>query len=379
MYTVILYRNGNGEGQGKRKLNIDKFRFLFAGMEQDNMLALYKLNTDLELEPLLKHILEHIIQKVDIMVGTHRIWRLIIFDGEEKLNVSQDAVRTVNDKLQYIMNYYTQSPMQNSPLVCRCYPDEVWYIGWMEKSDLIGVNELVVNKLGDPSVVNLRAFSMVADVDSQMGRRFSEFRACYSLLALAINQFPAGFLSSRYLYFIELEIDKKLFGAYVNLQYENISKIEGLLEREILKQQKQRKEGVPCPEYNPEKVEMPPHGKPPDIKKLKQRIKWKDTETNTEYALSRNFVEIRGWMYYPRGVMSGTVDKLSETLDDENMSKAFLDIPGKDRLEREKWAALEEFSIQSNMNCAGGRSVLKRDAERGFRSGSRFCHMLFCL
>ena len=173
--------------------------------------------------------------------------------------------------------------------------------------------------------------------------------ACYDLLTLAINQFPAGFLSSCYLYFIESEIDRKLFGEYVNLQYENILQIEGLLEAEIMKQQKQHKEGVPCPDYYPANVEMPMRGVPPDIKKLKQRIKWRDSEANIEYALNRNSVEIRGWMYYPRGVMSGKVDKLSEALDGENMSKAFLDIPGKDKLEREKWAALEELSIQNRV------------------------------
>lgn len=343
MYTVILYRNGNAEGQGEGKLNIDKFRFLFAGMEQEDRLALYKLNVDINLE------LEHIIQKIDIMVGTHRVWKLMIFDGEEKLEISQGVVRKVNDKLHCLIKYYAQSVTQDNTLVCRCYPDEIWYIGWMEKRDIIGMNELVTNKLGDPSVANLRIFSMIAEIDSQMGRRFSEFMACYDLLTLAINQFPAGFLSSCYLYFIELEIDRKLFGEYVNLQYENILQIEGLLEAEIMKQQKQRKEGVPCPEYYPANVEMPMQDVPPDIKKLKQRIKWRDSEANIEYALNRNSVEIRGWMYYPRGVMSGKVDKLSEALDGENMSRAFLDIPGKDKLEREKWAALEELSIQNRV------------------------------
>jgi len=354
MYTVILYRNGNAEGQGEGKLNIDKFRFLFAGMEQEDRLALYKLDADIKLNADMKSDAgllewEHIIQKIDILAGTHRVWRLMIFDGEEKLKISQGAVREVNEILHRILTYYAQSAVQDKNWVCRCYPDEIWYAGWVEKKELSGVNELVANRLGDPSVVNLWAFSMIADTDSQMGRRFSEFMACYCLLTLAVNQFPPGYLSSAFLYFIELEIDWKLFGEYVNLQYENILKIEGLLEAEIMKQQKQRREGVPCPEYYPANVEMPAQGKPPDIDKLKRRIKWRNSEADTEYALNQNSVEIRGWMYYPRGVMSGKVDKLSEALDGENMSGAFLDIPGKDRLEREKWAALEELSIQNRV------------------------------
>ena len=158
------------------------------------------MNADINLE------LEHIIQKIDIMVGTHRVWRLMIFDGEEKLEISQGVVRKINDKLHCLIKYYAQSVTQEHTLVCRCYPDEIWYIGWMEKRDIIGLNGLVTNRLGDPSVVNFRVFSMIAEVGSQMGRRFSEFMACYDLLTLAINQFPAGFLSSCYLYFIESEI-----------------------------------------------------------------------------------------------------------------------------------------------------------------------------
>lgn len=346
MYTVILYRNGNVEGQDGRKLNIDKFRFLFAGMEQDDRLALYKLDAGSNLK------VEHIVQKIDMMVGTHRGWRLMIFDGEAKLEISQGGVKKVNEELQCIIEYYGQSDAQKDTLVCRCFPDEIWYIGWMEKRDIAQLDDLVSNQLGKSSVVNprpLRAFSIIADVESQMGKRFSEFMACYGLLTLAINQFPAGFLSSAFLYFIESEIDWKLFGEYVNLQQENILKIEGLLEAEIMKQQKQRKDGVPCPEYFLENVEMPAQSEPPDIKKLKQRIKWRDSKADIEYALNRNSVEIRGWMYYPRGVMSGKVDKLSEALDSENMSRAFLNIQGKDRLEREKRAALEELSIQNRV------------------------------
>lgn len=315
-------------------------------MEQDDRLALYKLDAGTNLK------VEHIVQKIDMMVGTHRVWRLMIFDGEEKLQISQGTVGEVDDELYRIIEYYEQSAVQNNTLVCRCYPDEIWYIGWMEKRDIVELNDLVANQLEGSSVVSsrpLRAFSMIADVESQMGRRFSEFMACYGLLTLAINQFPAGFLSSAFLYFIEPEIDWKLFGEYVNLQHENILRIEGLLEAEIMKQQKQRKDGVPCPEYFPENVEMPAQGEPPDIKKLKQRIKWRDSKADIEYALNRNSVEIRGWMYYPRGVMSGKVDKLSEALDGENMSRAFLNIQGKDRLEREKRAALEELSIQNRV------------------------------
>ncbi len=342
MYTVVLYRKANDQGHEDRGLSIERFRFIFASMEQEDRLVFYEWNDDADIL--------NVIRKIDTMLGSHRAWRLLVFQGAEKLNISGHAVREVDEGLQKVLWYYARSVFSQVPERCKYYPEEIWHVGWVEKTDMMQCNEMIHNRLAEPSVGNLRVFGIVANLESRMEQRYSEFMACCSLLILAINQFPVGFLSSRYLYFIQLEYERKRFAEYANAQYETILEIKRRIDLEKQKQQKMRTEGVSCPEYVPVELEETGRGRLPDIGNMKKRIRWRRPLANIEHALNRNAYEIRGWMNFPRGIMSGKVDKLSEELDAKDMAGGFLSISGRERLMRETRSALERLSIQHKVS-----------------------------
>jgi len=307
-------------------------------MEQDDKLVFYELGDNIKPQD--------VIRSIDNMLTTHRVWRLVVFQEADKMEIIDCSLSSVENTLQDLLWYYTKSVRGTISQRCKYYPEEVWYVGWMEKQDIVGINDLVFNRLGDPSVCNLQVFGVPVNIDSRMEQRYSEFMICCILLILAINQFPIGFLSSRYLYFVQIEYDRKRFVKYVNTQYEIIQEIERELDAEKQKLQKQRTEGVLCPKYVPVVRDKTKRNKMPDIKEMKKRIRWGNSEADTERALNQNAFEIRGWMHYPRGVMSGVVDRLSDKLDEEDMAEGFLSIEGRDRLKRETRSALEKISIQ---------------------------------
>lgn len=307
-------------------------------MEQDGKVGVYEIEDDTEEKD--------IIQKVNLMTESHNIWRLLIFEGDKKVQSEKNLVIQPDAKWEKLLQYYAQSGGTGIQAKCRCYPEDIWYLGWMEKQDIIGVGCNISNGLSGGLARNVYSFCMIAAMDSEITQRYSEFVACCNLLILAINQFPVGFLSPLYLYFVEAEIDRKKFAEYVNRQYGDIVEIEKLFTLESQRLQEQRQKGVPCPKYP--KIAIGEFGQeePPEIDKLKQRITWRKSEGSIEYALNQNSYEIRKWMHYPRGVMSGAVDKLEEELDKEQLAGEFLSTAGKDLLERQLENVLEKLSIE---------------------------------
>lgn len=358
MYTVILYRKGNVEEQGNRKLTIERFRFVFAAMEQEDRLVFCEWGIETNISD--------VIRKVDNFLGSHRVWRLLVFQGAQKMELSDHAVSSVDYEIQKLLRFYAKSALSGIKERCKYYPEEVWYAGWMEKTDMLQLNEMVLNGLVDPSVSNLRVFGIVASLESRMEQRYSEFMICCSLLILAVNQFPIGFLSSRYMYFIQLEYERRQFAEYVNAQYEDMLELKRRIDLEKQRLQKAHTGGIPCPEYIPVELEKSKRGKVPDIGDMKERIQRKGTVANVEHALNRNGDEIRGWMNYPRGIMSGKVDKLSEELDVKDMAEGFLSISGREGLKRETRSALEKLSIQRkvSVDMRGFEYGLRRREER---------------
>lgn len=281
-----------------------------------------------------------IIRKVNLMTEGHKVWRLLFFEGTDKIRRS---CFTTPGKYRNLLEYYTGSGRTGIHAKCRCYPEEVMYLGWSEKQDIIGLNRGVFKRPPAGPACNIYSFCMTALMDSEISERYSEFMACCNLLILAINQFPVGFLSSAYLYYVEAEVDRKKFAEYVNRQYNNIVEIEKLFTLESQRLQQQRKKGVPCPKYPGVPMDELAQEESPKVSELKRQIVWKESLGSIEYALNQNSYKIRKWMHYPRGVMSGVVDRIEEKLDKELLAGEFLSIAGRDLLERQLENALENL------------------------------------
>lgn len=304
-------------------------------MEQDGKLGFYEIDDNTAESD--------IIQKVNTMTEGHNVWRLLIFEGANKIQRQDNA--KISDGCVTLLRYYAQNNSPCIPVKCRCYPEDIWYLEWVDKQDIIRLEYKVFKGLPTDLVYKVYSFCMIASLDSENARRYSEFMACCDLLILALNHFPIGFLSPLCLYFVETEIDRKIFAEYVNRQYGNIIEIEKLLALESQRLQEQRQKGIPCPQYPKIAIGELKQEDPPELDRLKQRIVWQKTEGNIEYALNQNAYEIRKWMHYPRGVMSGVVDRLEEELDKEQLAGGFLSVAGKDMLKRQLENALEKLSI----------------------------------
>lgn len=304
-------------------------------MEQDGKLGLCEITEKTDEKD--------IIRKVNLMTEGHIAWRLLFFEGTDRM---QRPCPPTSGKCMRLLEYYAGNGRTGIQVKCRCYPEEVWYLGWQEKQDIIGSGSRALKVPAAGLAGNIYSFCMIASMDSEIAQRYSEFMACCNLLILAINQFPAGFLSPFRLYYVEAEVDRKKFAEYVNRQYGDIVEIEKLFTLESQRLQEQRQKGVPCPGCPKVVIEELGQDEPPQVGELKRRITWEKSEGNIEYALSQNAYEIRKWMHYPRGVMSGVVDRLEEELDKEQMAGGFLSIAGRDLLERQLENAMEKLSIE---------------------------------
>lgn len=167
-------------------------------MEQDGKLGLYEITDKMDEK--------EIIRKIDLLTEGHNVWRLLFFEGTRKM---QQLCPMISGKYMNLLEYYAGSSRTNIRLKCRCYPEEVWYLGWLEKQDLIGSGCRESNRRQHELVSKVYYFCMIAAMESKTTQRYSEFMACCNLLILAINQFPAGFLSPHSLYYIEAEVDRK--------------------------------------------------------------------------------------------------------------------------------------------------------------------------
>ncbi len=425
MYTVILYRNGNdvtakvdkeqGEDtQDTRNLiDLDKYRFLFASMEQDDKLALYKetsnnLGEDQEKleedeDQLDESAKEHefadkpadnkeinneqeeskeenqqttkdndrisskikdLIHKIDLIVGTHYIWKLLIFDGRKGLSVNGDKLQMEELEFWQLIKFYLKGYKGVNEECCESYPEEIWYMGWMEKAHI--PQQPIKIEMPALETHKLSVFCVPVDIDSKMDRRYSALMISCGLLILAINQFPIGFLRHKHLYFVNLEIDRRRFVEYICSMDRILKEIRTLQKREQMNLQERRKQNFSYPDRISISSTLPKHEAPPNIEELKKRIKREQSPGNIEYALSKNAYEIRSWMYYPKGIMSDTVNQISEELDKEQQEKeslvgGFFSAEGKDKLEREKRTSLEKLSIKKKI------LVDQKDFEYGFR------------
>ncbi len=335
-------------------------------MEQDGKLGFIEVTDETEEK--------EIIQRVNLITEGYNVWRLLLFDGSDKIrrpapkasendgtdesqqsaskasendgtDESQQSASMVSEKCMRLLEYYAGGNGTDIQAKCRCCPEEIWYLGWLERQDIIGRDFNASQGLSENLAGKVYFFCMIASMKSEIARRYAEFMACCNLLILAINQFPVGFLSPLCLYFVEAEVDRNKFAEYVNRQYGDIAEIEKNFTLESQRLQEQRQKGVSCPRYSNVAIEELEQEEPPEIDKLKQRITWNKSEGNIEYALNQNSYEIRKWMHYPRGVISGVVDKLEEELDKEQMAGSFLSIAGKDLLKRQLENALEKLSI----------------------------------
>lgn len=282
-----------------------------------------------------------IVRKVNLMTEGHKIWRLLFFDGTNKM---QPPCFFTQGMITKLINYYNGRITTGIPVKCGCYPEEIFYLGWSEKQDITGINRSEFVRLPSGPACEIYSFCMIASVDSEISQRQSEFMTCCNLLILSINQFPVGFLSSKYLYYVEAEIDRKKFAEYVNRQYSDIVEIEKYFTLESQRMQEQRKKGVPCPEFHGVPMDELTREDSPDVSILKSKIIWKESPGVIDYVLNQNSYEIRKWMHYPRGVMSGVVDSMEEKLDREKLAEGFLSIAGKDLLERQLENALQSLS-----------------------------------
>lgn len=429
MYTVILYRNGNDVTAKVDKeqredipntgnlIDLDKYRFLFASMEQDDKLVLYKEKNDnlgekqecadkleeneeqidkstkeqestdkssdkekikgeqeksgkeheqiIENKESISKKIKDLIHKIDLIVGTHYIWKLLIFDGREGLSVDGDKLQMEELEFWQLIKFYLKGYKGADEECCESYPEEIWYMGWMEKEHIpqkpikIEIPALEIHKLS--------VFCIPVDIDSKMDRRYSALMISCGLLILAINQFPIGFLRHKHLYFVNLEIDRKKFVEYVCFIHKILDEIKVLQKREQMNLQECRKQNFSYPDRTLKSISstLPKHEEPPNIEKLKKRITRQQSPGNVEYALGKNAYEIRSWMYYPKGIMSDTVNRISEELDKEQRKDllvgGFLSAEGKDKLEREKRASLEKFSVKKKI------LIDQKDFEYGFR------------
>ncbi len=430
MYTVILYRNGSDATakvdkeqrediqDTRRLIDLDKYRFLFASMEQDDRLMLYKEKNDNlrevkefvdKLEESEEQIdgsareqeftdrpaddkevndeqkgngkeneqttkdkeqispkIKELIHKIDLIVGTHYIWRLLIFDGREGLSFDGDKLQMEELEFWQLIKFYLKGYKGADEECCESYPEEIWYMGWMEKEYI--PRQPVKIEMSALQMHKLSVFCMPIDIDSKMDRRYSALMISCGLLILAINQLPIGFLHHKHLYFVNLEIDRKKFVEYICSMDKSLKEIKTLQKREQMNLQERRRQSFSYPDRTLKSIgsTLPRHEAPPNIEEFKKRIKGRQSPGNIEYALSKNAYEIRSRMYYPKGIMSDTVNRISEELDKEQQEKeslvgGFLSADGKDKLEREKRTSLEKLSARKKI------LIDQKDFEYGFR------------
>lgn len=329
-------------------------------MELAGRLGFYEVNDEINEK--------EIIREVNLMTEGHKVWRLLLFIGT---NIGKFSCYSRLGEYADLLRYYTGSGIGIS-VKCRCYPEEIFCLGWAEERDVIGTNRSVFRRPQWGNVCNVYSFCMIASVESEISHRQSEFMACCNLLILAINQFPVGFLSPACLYYVETEIDRKKFAEYVNRQYSDIVEIERLFTLESQRLQEQRQKGVPCPGYPGVPMDELAQEEAVDVSKLKRKIAWKESPGVIEYELNQNSYKIRKWMHFPRGVMSGVVDKMEEQLDKEQLTGGFLSIAGRDLLDRQLENALESLSGErKKAKWQGNFEYELREREKGIRKTIR--------
>lgn len=356
-----MYRNENGQEENGKKLNIGRFRFIFYSMKLAGKIDYFEIGDKMDDT--------EIVRKVNLMTEGHKVWRLLVFAGTNKMFQSYISV---SGKYTNLLNYYTGNSRAGIQVKCRCYPEEILYLGWTEKQDIVGKGHSEFGKALTGPACSVYYFCMIASVDSEINQRQSEFMACCNLLILALNQFPVGFLSPMYLYYVEAEIDRKKFAEYVNRQYSDIVEIEELFTLESQRLQEQRKKGMPCPEYPGVPMDQLAQEETPNVSELMQKLAWNDSVGAIEYELSQNSYKIRKWMHYPRGVMSGVVDSMEDKLDKEQLAGGFLTIAGRDLLDRQLENALESLSGErKKANWQEGFEYELRIRENGIRKRNR--------
>lgn len=345
MYTVILYRNA-------AVIGIEKYRFLFSDMVRNDQLMLCPIKG--------WENIEEVVVSVNHALGQHYMWRLLI--AGEKIAIPEKGEKIDFDKLKIrrIIKFYAGLPEGDEKAECKSYPEEIWYVGWTEYLQEMEIQERIPFRSDFPMIDNFYAFCMLMDMSSEMERKYSEFKMGCALQIMSANQFPAGFLSCNYLYFLILEMDKRKFSEYVCTQYEVLGRIRQMLENENDQLQQDRQGTFPCPEQKGKYNSMLKHDEASDLKTIKMRINWRNTPDKMDYEMDRNAQEVRRWMHYPKGVMRGELSSLSEYLDNQNLAGGFLSEAGNDRLKWEKRNILEKLS--------GMQKVLlnQRDFERKF-------------
>lgn len=268
MFTVILYwgttltaTEGETDWQ-EQKLDLEDYDFLFSYAQMQNQMVKRKFSGDLK----------QTIEELHRDTGHLYDWKLILFDGrvtDAETAGPNDSIApdTIRPEWNNLLLYLSGQKIKGIDIELEGFPPrEIWYLSCWEKGTYAagdsyefahaklllseqeyqrlsagcGAETTAQREDNENSPVNA-GVSDVADAGSPMKwdaldvvhipllrmcwtemvlgagmqRRQEELRLCCILLILAYNDTPSSFLSSGYLYRINLEMDREQLARYV--------------------------------------------------------------------------------------------------------------------------------------------------------------------
>lgn len=320
MFTILLYQE-----KPESKVSLEKYLFMFLSTQEGAKLVLHRWDEHKDLN--------EIIKELETVARFHHEWRLIFYEGLEEEN-------SRNAEVTELMRKYTKEVCSWSELSQFTYPQEVYHIVCRTELPSESFTD-IEREFG----ISYRKFWYKINNSCEPKLEEGLFRLACAILALALNELPAGRLNYGKLYQLDIEINRNNFINYVLSQEELLKKIKVQLEEEAEILYKKRDNVVECPKADLKKTELKKGLNQQSFTKRIKKIKHKDLKNKTilEHKLGDNRRIWRSWIFFPKGVLRGEKEEIQKWLKREKGVEGFLSEGGLEFLKREKWSAIEKM------------------------------------
>lgn len=347
MYTVILYLEDE-------QISFEKYKFVFSSFQADGQLYLCPWKSDSKSEEIVR-ILNEVTQ-------SHSEWKLVVFAG--KCHVMETYFsQEMSDELCRLVCLYSGRSAECGKKVLENFPEQIYYIVCRTPQQPGGKKKAIyrIDQCQDFGN-NFRMFWFEINMDCKKSMSYDLFRLNCTVLALAVNNIPSGFVEYGYLYQLEIDLDKDLLKQYVLEREETLNRIRRQLEIEGEIHQEKHKKGVDYPIAANISVELDDFRKMAQKEGEAQRLKPGDLKDMKKLSdkLDLNRAKVLWGLCYPKGMLRGKAASLQQEVENKRKAGDFLNEAGKEQLERKKWETLEKI-------CKEKRAWLKQlDFEKEF-------------
>lgn len=344
MFTVLLYHKSDWEA-------LQRYQFVVSNFQMDQQIACCEWPDNAKVAT--------VVEKLDFLTKDHYEWKLLIYGGQMQDNW-EDCATKINSEMASLIRIYAgkeqtagdEVDLKNKPPqpVKGFLPVHIWCVGYQEKKNYIR------SAAYPPQEVDLErrfgtTFRMLwfeVDKSSQMQEKYDFFRLMCGLLVLAINNIPSPYLECGYLYWLDVNMDRRPFAEYV-VRLKN--HLDGIREQAMMAIQDLEKDYLrqtAYPELNLIKTDL--NQKRMELDGGGEWVKITPQDLSDASSLETKLQENRRWirsrLYFPKGILKQELGRIQDQIDKAPGASALLNDAARDRADREQQAVIGRMQLR---------------------------------